>query len=346
MRNAPSLLVTCAISLFAFRSALAITIPTVPVGNVGNANDANTGGLYGGVAYAYRMGTTEVSNAQYAAFLNEKAKDDPLGLYNESMASNDRGGIMQSGVSPNFSYATKTNMADKPVNFVSWYDSIRFANWLNNGQGIGDTETGAYTLGALGAGGVPTGGLNITRNAGATWFLTSESEWYKSAYHQPAAQGGPISNYWEYPTASSWYTSQTIATANLVGDISNPGANVANFNFGANWNSQDGNVTTVGSAGPLSNSSYGTSDQGGNVWEWFDDLVAGGRVMRGGSRDNDSFFMLSSVRNFGDPGDEDFESIGFRVALVPEPSSLILAALGLIGLAAWGWRRKRITSPA
>ncbi len=26
---------------------------------------------------------------------------------------------------------------------------------------------------------------------------------------------------------------------------------------------------------------------------------------------------------------------------VPEPSSVILAALGLVGLAAWGWRRKR-----
>ncbi len=26
---------------------------------------------------------------------------------------------------------------------------------------------------------------------------------------------------------------------------------------------------------------------------------------------------------------------------VPEPSSAILAALGLIGLAAWGWRRRK-----
>ena len=32
------------------------------------------------------------------------------------------------------------------MNYVSFYDALRFANWLNNGQGSGDTETGAYTL--------------------------------------------------------------------------------------------------------------------------------------------------------------------------------------------------------
>ena len=41
--------------------AAAVTIDTVPVGNVGNANDPATGNLYGGVGYAYRIGTTEVT---------------------------------------------------------------------------------------------------------------------------------------------------------------------------------------------------------------------------------------------------------------------------------------------
>jgi RHS repeat-associated protein len=31
--------------------------------------------------------------------------------------------------------------ADVPVNFVSFYDALRIANWLNNGQVNGDTET-------------------------------------------------------------------------------------------------------------------------------------------------------------------------------------------------------------
>jgi hypothetical protein len=33
-----------------------------------------------------------------------------------------------------------------PMNFVTFYDTLRFANWLDNGQGSGSTETGAYTL--------------------------------------------------------------------------------------------------------------------------------------------------------------------------------------------------------
>jgi len=289
----------------------AITIATVPVGDVGNANDPLTGNLYGSVNYAYNIGATEVTNAQYAVFLNEKAKSDPLELYNPNMGSFDhyRGGISRSGVSGSYVYSVKDNMGDKPVNFVSWYDSIRFANWLNNGQGTGDTETGAYTLGALSAGGIPTGGLDITRNVGATWFLPSENEWYKSAYYQPAAQGGDADNYWAYPTASN--SLPTTATANSVGDISNPGTNVANYNLGANWNGQAGNVTTVGSAGPLAKSYYGTDDQGGNVWEWNEALTTligidgSFRGVRGGSWDYFSVGMQASYRNYaGNPAFE------------------------------------------
>jgi hypothetical protein len=43
-----------------------------------------------------------------------------------------------------------------------------------------------------------------------------------------------------------------MAAATASGDVSNPGANVANYNSGADWGtgdcSFDGNTTTVGSA--------------------------------------------------------------------------------------------------
>ena len=100
------------------------------------------------------------------------------------------GGITRSGLDGSYRYAAVTGREDKPVNWVSWYDSIRFANWLNNGQGSGDTETGAYTLGSLGAGGVPTSGSTIVRNPGAQWFLPSLPHFVHS---QPSDNGFLIS---------------------------------------------------------------------------------------------------------------------------------------------------------
>ncbi len=140
------------------------------------------------MGYDYLIGTYEVTNAQYAEFLNAKAASDPLGLYNTSMGDPStnstfvgHGGITRSGSSGSYSYSAIAGRGDMPVNYVSFYDSLRFANWLNNGQGSGDTETGAYTL--LGGTAAPSNGMTVTRNAGATIFLTSENEWYKAAYY-------------------------------------------------------------------------------------------------------------------------------------------------------------------
>ncbi len=77
-------------------TASAVTIPTVAVGHAGNAADT-TG--YGTVGYGYRLGTTEVTNAQYVDFLNAVAATDTYGLYNSSMGSGTQGGITRTGLS-------------------------------------------------------------------------------------------------------------------------------------------------------------------------------------------------------------------------------------------------------
>lgn len=75
-----------------------------------------------------------------------------------------------------------------------------------------------------------------------------------------------------------------------------------------------------------SQSAYGTNDQAGNVFEWNDAVISGSsRGLRGGSWSN-SDFLASSSRYLYGPSFEDL-NIGFRVARVPEPTSLVLTML-------------------
>jgi MYXO-CTERM domain-containing protein len=254
------------------------------------------------VAYTYNIGQTEVTNAQYAAFLNARAASDPFALYNTNMAGT-FGGITRSGSDGSYSYSTVSGRENNPVNFVSFWDATRFANWLHNGQGNGDTETGAYTL--------TPGGIianTITRNAGWQWAVTSENEWYKAAYHQPASAGGDSDNYWLYPTQSN-----TIATAQ---------ANYLSFSSGIN------NTTPVGS---YAANFYGTFDMGGNVVEWNEAIIVGSfRGLRGGSFNNDVNTLRADLRGNGRPAGE-VGNVGFRVSQVPGPGSVALLAIGGLG---------------
>ena len=50
-------------------------ISTAFVGDAGNPNDSTS---YGGVSYDYYIGTHEVTNSQYVAFLNATAATDRL----------------------------------------------------------------------------------------------------------------------------------------------------------------------------------------------------------------------------------------------------------------------------
>ena len=90
------------------------------------------------------------------------------------------------------------------------------------------------------------------------------------------AQGGairpdaPSDPYWSYATRSDATPTPRIATA--TGEVANPGTNVANYFGGADWNGENGSVTTVGGTGPASWSYYGAADMNGNVFEWCEDL--------------------------------------------------------------------------
>lgn len=308
--------------LLAFTThASAVTIDTVLVGDAGNA--AHSSG-FGAVSYNYRMGTYEVTNSQYVEFLNAKAvTNNDLGLYSENMTTNVFGGILRSGSPGSFAYSVKAGMGNKPVNFVSLPDTMRFANWLSNGQGAGSTEIGAYTF----AGNIPA---LISRNPDAQWFLPSVDEWYKAAYYEPTQHGGDSDSYWLYPTRSNDVPTRAIVSDPSL-NISNPGINVANYDGGVSY------FTSVGTAGPLSASYYGTYDQGGNIAELMDTFATGGvflgeRYAQYSSFNRDAYPMGADVMGGRNPLVESFDW-GFRVATIPEPSTVVLAAVGLLALA-------------
>jgi len=282
-----------------------VSIDLVQVGNPGNAADTasnclNSPANCGSVAYTYFISEYDITNAQYAEFLNavDPNGSNTLALWNTYMSSDPTfGGIsLVSGNASGSKYVVNPEFANAPVLYTTFYDTLRFTNWLNNAQGSGDTEKGAYTL--LGGTPTPTNGFTVTRNAGAMIFLPSENEWYKAAYYDPIS-----GTYFAYPAGTSTPTVCAAPTATpncancggIVGERTNVGA-------------------YTGSASP-----YGTYDQGGNVYQWNEEIIGANRGIRGGSEGGDASFLAASSPQFFVPAFE-INSVGFRVAsLVATP---------------------------
>jgi formylglycine-generating enzyme required for sulfatase activity len=176
-------------------------------------------------------------------------------------------------------------------------------------------------------------------NPGATFYIPTEDQWYKAAYYQG---GGTNAGYWNYATQSDTAPTAVSADSTGIGSAGNTG-NFANYNFAADWNSQNGNVTTVGTNGRAS--AYGAFDMSGNIYEWNDLTGAAdsSRGLRGGNWGNSLASILSSSSR--NPNVPSFENgnIGFRLAspvIAPVPEidpagmnsvlALVTGALALI----------------
>jgi formylglycine-generating enzyme required for sulfatase activity len=308
-------------------SAHAVTIDMVPVGNPDNAPDTRyTSISVGSVANAYQIGKYEVTAGQYTEFLNAVAKADPNGLYSTVMGSVPNGGanIQRTGSSPNYSYSVAADWADRPVNYVSFWDAARFANWLDNGQptgpqGPGTTEGGAYH---------DVGNQTLFgRNASATFFIPTEDEWYKAAYHNQSA--GLAASYFDYPTGTN------SLPGNDINETTNAGNN-ANYIISTAIASPY--YRTIAGEFELSDSPYGTFDQGGNVWEWNETkVISSSRGMRGGTFGGPSNILDASSRPGNIPTNVNGD-VGFRVASIPEPATAVLAILA--GASGWALRKR------
>ncbi len=313
-------LVVCGLlSLASESSAQNIGVDWVDVGDAHNENDW-TG--WGAVPYEFKISRHEAVNSEYAAFLNAVAASDPMELYNEAMGSHAIvGGITRSGSDGSYTYSTIAGFEQKPVVFVSFWDAVRFVNWIHNGQpvgaqGAGTTEDGAYTLSQQ-----AIDDNSVDRHPEGSVYLPSRDEWYKAAFYDPG-----LKDYHTYPmgagqgecVAPAFDSGSSANCDNVVGDI--------------------GELTDVGAYG-ASPSPYGTFDQGGNADEWNDTRPTGfQRQVCGGSWDTFLSHLIAN-QNFGTLPWAENDNIGFRIvsAAVPEPGSLLMGGTCLLVLA---WLRR------
>jgi hypothetical protein len=296
--------------------------PWVTVGRPGNFADPDPGHQHcgpfgnqacGGVADRFEIGKFEITNAQYAEFLNAVAASDPHALYDVDQSTGTVG-ITRSGSDGSYTYDLAAGRETMPVNWVSWYSALRYANWRHNGEPRGPqdsttTEDGAYPF---------TGPWSVgARKPGAKFFVPTENEWYKAAYYDPG------SNTWfDYPAAADATTTCNAPTA---------APNSANCEGG------QGDLTHRG-AYSGSPSPSGTFDQGGNVAEWTESPISGLgalRSVRGGSFDLPATSLSAANRTATDPQAMS-ENVGFRL---PEPGRDLMLVAGALALA--GCRRRR-----
>lgn len=292
----------CFISGVSFADSFGSGANQFDIDFVSISGDTNPTSGYGIVNNDYRIGTYEITNDQWTKFKNAygTVTGSPTYAYDES------------------AYFNGTNV---PTNELSWYEGAQFVNWLNTStehaaayKFTGTQGTGDYTLGVWESGDAGYDAANPYRNSEAHYFMPTEDEWVKAAY----------------------WNGTSLQTYASVGDVT---PTQSGWNF---WD--DGYATdplgpwNVGSGSEELN---GTFDMMGNVWEWMESPYSGeylsgsNRGIRGGSYDDLDDNLRSSIRNSINPYFE-YNTLGFRVASVPEPCSLVLLSLGGLFL-----RRKR-----
>ena len=185
----------------------------------------------------------------------------------------------------------------QPTASANWYEAAKFCNWLTTG----DAYTGAYQFDG---GGSFIGIDRSYRNGNdVAYLLPSEHEWYKAAYYTGSGY--------------SLYANGTDIAPGLETD--------------ANYGGTGGIYSSPWDAGTGAEEQNATFDMMGNVWEWTEDRAPGGIAFWGGSYRSD----LSSLQS-GDPVYDDpalqHESIGFRVAVIPEPGTISLMSLSTLSL--------------
>jgi formylglycine-generating enzyme required for sulfatase activity len=213
--------------------------------------------------------------------------------------------------------------SNKPMTSVSWYQAAAFANWLNGEKG----KQIAYDLteDLDGVTDWDIDGQSHLRHPDAWYFLPNENEWVKAGY---------------------WNGSEVQTYANKAAeDLEDGKPKKGDAESETGWNYSNFVGDAIWEIGTGSEELNGTYDMMGNVAELtqaprlFNEATY--RVVGGGSVYSPVVDLKAD--KFGDlmlnPANSGSGTVGFRVASVPEPGSMLLMAMG--GIALLRRRRRR-----
>jgi formylglycine-generating enzyme required for sulfatase activity len=194
--------------------------------------------------------------------------------------------------------------ASCPVEMVSWWDAVTYANALSQQEGHAQCYTLSGCTGMPGTSGYTCTGVTFAGISCTGYRLPTEAEW------EYAARAGDT---------RAFYTGDITTCTRDCGD--DPALDIAA------WYCQNSTSTTHAARGKSPNA-WGLYDMLGNVWEWCWDWydlyptanrpdylgAATGsiRVLRGGRWYSSAVDARAARRDVNFPGDR-FNSIGFRL---------------------------------
>lgn len=299
-----TILLSCAVCLFGVNSVFAdlirgIDIEFVTIGNSGNSGDTRTG-----IHEQYGFPMVDPYGCGAVGYEYRIGKYEITNAQWNAFVN--RAGTPTGDMEQGYDESAEHTGDQQPANCVSWAEAAQFCNWLTSG----DKSKGVYQFSGTNEN---PGSLNFSvmnRQAaqalyGTIYFLPTEDEWYKAAYYRPDGSG------------YSFFANGTDNTTPIAG-------------VDANYENYDETIETpnipwqVGSGAIEQN---GTYDMMGNVWEWNESRAPIALGIRGGAYDIPLIALTSGWQYQRIPWDES-GNVGFRVASVPEPATLLLLGLG------------------
>jgi formylglycine-generating enzyme len=248
------------------------------------------------VPYDYEIMVTDVTNAQFAAFLNEAFADGSIGFEGANPVGYYPGDVFHgheheeeipegmyllaalddpgNRITLDSKYIPTTTYANHPMTFVTWFGAKTYCEYYG-------------------------------------WRLPTEIEWEKAARGSKDNRPFPWGNIVE-PENANYYSSQDIFEKTFG---KQGGTTPVGFYNGSTYKiGPYDDFITLDSPSP-----YGLYDMAGNVWQWTGDVYEGQhyRYMRGGSKDTYGYNLRVWTRNSAGPAYYS-PAVGFRCARDPQ----------------------------